>query len=400
MDPGARASLLEGRFRANPAYELVVFDRLSEGQRAPLLKLTGDPDFYGVLRGRSGASLPVHALDCDTALLFLTLQQPGKLPGYAAHRLGANGATLLRQLVLDGVLEAQAGEEFVSGAAAVGALGMARTHASPMHDGPLARLARAALDHARALGLKDAIRVSAKLYGYNRYPLSPRLARTLPTPDALARHLGLEGGPLGKSLERWFVEVPLGDESLAWRAWAPRRAAPRHGAAPVTYKLYVSPGWSATADAFASTVDAIAGTGALQLKMGRDLAGVLRPDKLVVYFTSFDDLGEAAERVRSALTTCPAQGVPFTADAGCAGLLSWGLDPPRQEAAVPWQERESWRWWVTSRLAAALLAGSGIESVDPVAFAMDRLALEGFDTQTWTPSPRIWRTPNHSAHPG
>ena len=36
-------------FRANPGYQLVLFDRLPPEQQEALRDLTRDPDFYGVL---------------------------------------------------------------------------------------------------------------------------------------------------------------------------------------------------------------------------------------------------------------------------------------------------------------------------------------------------------------
>ena len=41
-----------------------------------------DPDFYGILRPRPGeaAALGVKSVDRETALLFLTLREPGPLP--------------------------------------------------------------------------------------------------------------------------------------------------------------------------------------------------------------------------------------------------------------------------------------------------------------------------------
>jgi hypothetical protein len=92
------------------------------------------------------------------------------------------------------------------------------------------------------------------------------------------------------------------------------------------------------------------------------------------------------------LAGCPAQGVPFTAQMTEDGLISRGIDPPPDNALPGWMERESWRLWVTNRLATAILAatperGGGME---PWQFALRRMRLEGVDTATWTPSDRIW----------
>lgn len=388
--------LLRTPLRANPAYELVLFDRLAAGQQRLLAGLVGDDELYGVLQAQEGAALPVQSLSCDTALLFLTLARPGPAPAYFKRKLGARASEVLLQLIVEGILEVEVGERFVSGAAAHALLFDSETIAA--EDGPLARLSVAALRYAAALDVDDALRLSARLYTYNSYPLSPRRRRELPDAEAVERHLGLNRGPLATLLDRsWAPLSPSGD-AAGWRVWRPKRLRaggrgvdPRDGgSAPVVYKLYLSPAWEATREAFHAGIGALGESLPFQIKMGGSLSGLLRPDKFVAYFSSFEDLGEAAERLRAALHGCAAQGVPFTGGIGEDALLSWGLDPPmRQEA--PWQERESWRLWVTRRLASALLSARGVESIDPVRFAMDRLSLEGFDAHSFTPSHRIWR---------
>ena len=83
----------------------------------------------------------------------------------------------------------------------------------------------------------------------------------------------------------------------------------------------------------------------------------------------------------------PVQGVPFTAEIGGEGLLSWGVDPAQERHRLAWEGPVSWRLFVTSRLARALLharheSGPGLE---PWRFALERLRLEGVDISTWTP---------------
>src|SRR6186997_229020 len=112
--------ILRRDFRASPRYELVLFDRLSPGEREALAELRKDPSFYGVLRpGEASSGLGFKSVDRDTALLFLTLREPGPLPGYVAEMLGAAAPRIVARLVADGVLEIREGDGFVSGAAAL-----------------------------------------------------------------------------------------------------------------------------------------------------------------------------------------------------------------------------------------------------------------------------------------
>jgi hypothetical protein len=62
--------------------------------------------------------------------------------------------------------------------------------------------------------------------------------------------------------------------------------------------------------------------GASTCKIGRNLFGLLRPDKLVVYFKRFEDLEAAADRLQRELDGMPAHGVPFTAEIAGRGRAS------------------------------------------------------------------------------
>src|SRR6185295_16193880 len=95
--------VLGRELRANPHYELVLSDRLEPELRRSLADLEKDPGFYGVLRSRSGSGTSVKAVDRDTALLFLTLREPGPLPSYV--RRIPDAADTVARLVADGVLE-------------------------------------------------------------------------------------------------------------------------------------------------------------------------------------------------------------------------------------------------------------------------------------------------------
>jgi hypothetical protein len=91
------------------------------------------------------------------------------------------------------------------------------------------------------------------------------------------------------------------------------------------------------------------------------------------------------------LRDVPAHGVPFTGTLAPSGVLSWGLDPPSDDALPEWRERESWRLWVTNRLALYLLTAKQSRCASPSAwdFALHRLCLDGVDVKTWTPAQ--WR---------
>lgn len=157
--------------------------------------------------------------------------------------------------------------------------------------------------------------------------------------------------------------------------------------APV-FKLYVSPTPDALAgDGFATIVAALCATRAWQFKLGADAPHLLRPDKLVAYFPDFETLTQAASEVQKRLAGMAAHGVPFTAEIADGGLLSWGVDPPRTNG-FGWTPGESWRLWVTRRLAQAIVQARDADQ--PWRFAMERLRLEGINPESWTPDSAIF----------
>jgi hypothetical protein len=372
-------------FRASPAFDLVLFDRLPDGERQALADLARDPDFYGVLRPREGTGgRTLKSADRDTALLFLTLREPGPLPAYAMAQLGEGAARVVARFVADGILEVEQGGAFLSGPAALD-LFVRSAESSPRHEGRIAALSLAALRCAQALPTDDPRLLSLRLYAYNRLPLTPRWKRLLPDTEAVERHLGIAaGGPHRKTLDRAWQRLP---EREGWISWISRAVDGAEGRPDgPTWKLYVSPRPENLSD-FGAVFEALTAARARQFKVGRDAAGLLRADKIVSYFPSFERLAEAAEAVVKRLAGVPVQGVPFTSEIGGGGLLSWGMDPPRSERT--WSLGESWRHWLALRLARDLLAAR--QAGADWRFALERLRLEGIDTDTWTPGALLWR---------
>lgn len=384
--------ILQRGFRANPDFELVLFDRLKPRERETLAELRKDPDFYGVLRPRhragASAALGVKSVDRETALLFLTLREPGPLPSYMQAMLGDGARRVVARLVADSILEVEQapGEpRFVSGAAALALFGEHRSGGGA--GGRLAEISLAALRYAQDLAETDALSLSFRLYGYNRRPLTPRWKRLLPKGESVLAWLGVgPGGPRRQLAERAWERT--GGSTEWWLSWRSRQDSDLSGGG-ATWKLYVSPVPEAMPESFGDILEALAVGRAAQFKIGADALGMLRADKMVAYFPSFERLAAAAEALASRLSGIPAQGVPFTSEIGGAGLLSWGVDPPREEASFG--GGESWRLWLTHRLARALLSARAGAQADPWRFALERVRLKGVDTDSWTPGATLWK---------
>ena len=273
---------------------------------------------------------------------------------------------------------------FLSGADAFPAI--FGDHPIPAGGGPLARLSLAALEYGAALALDDPIALSWRLYRYNTLPQSPEWRRRLPDRRAVAAYLGLDRFDGRAALAHDAVGGHRLSAHQGWLSWDLRR----EGAAPAggpRWKLYVSPMVEALPEALHRIVAlAPEWPGAASLKVGSDLPGLLRPDKCVLHFTTRDQLDAAAARLGAELDGMPAHGVPFSAEVA-GSLLSWGVDPPADRPGPRWLGLESWRLWITNRLAAALLLArtAGPGAATPTGFSLGRLLLEGVDPATWAP---------------
>jgi hypothetical protein len=385
--------ILDATFRANPAYQLVLFDRLAADQQEFLRDLTKDPDFYGVLLPLEGSRQRTKSACQSTALLLLTLAQPGKLPAYIHTSLGVAANQAIAEMVLDGVLEMELDGRFVSGTDAYDAI-YSTPHVET-HTIPLSDLTTRALEYAKELNLDDSTMLSGRLYSYNRIPLSSRWKQMFPDSASVEAYLGVDSkGALQPLLAERWQRIKSSSLSEGWIQWSSRdRRSVREDGSP-GYKLYVSPMPDLIQKTFATVVECLSDSEAYHFKVGDDAMGLLRPDKIVLYFYSFEAMRKTADMLAERLRDCPAQGVPFTAALDESGLLSWGADPPRQDGVLAWQERESWRMWVTNRIATAMIAAKESQTgrLEPWRFALERLRLDHVDTDTWTPLPEFGRS--------
>lgn len=388
--------LHEIRFRSNPRVELKRLADLDETQRERFRELELDPEFYGLFVPRPPLAMSVKSVARPAADLFHTLSMPSRLdPGLLASDEEAGDVV---GLVLDGILEIESGGGFISGAAAFPLLcGPLRV---PEVSDAVARLSREALLHAQDLETADPQALMMALYLYNRVPITPFWSARFPDGDAVLAYLGADRGSLRALLEQDWV--PSRNET-GWLRWSSQAALPRDESEGM-YKLYISPRPERIRDVFAVTVRVLSGLAGTQLKIGDDVSGLLRPDKLVAHFPARAHLDHAADELRRELAGCDAQGVPFTAGLDESGLLSWGVDPPDHEHVLRWTLRESWRVWLARHLGAAIavakttapagaLAALPAGGIEPWLFAMDRARRHGVDIETWTPSATLWSRP-------
>lgn len=378
-------------FRAGTAYELIVFDRLSPDEQRLLTELRADPDFYGVLRPRAGTGRTIKAVGKGTALLWLTLQSPGPLPFFVFGNDCNEAFSAIPELLLDGVIEVEENGRFLTGGEAAELIAKRRQSVSHGSQGRLALLSNAALRYGESLLLDDPLQLAGRLYGFGRQPVTPRWTGLLPDRQAVLAFLGAGvGTDLRRRLNSSWQEANDG-RTPGWIIWSNRvRSKPEIGA---QCKLYVSPALTAMPEVFPVVLE-VASAQVSHLKIGSDAAGLLRPDKIILYFPNQERLFAIASELATALKGVAPHGVPFSAEITSDGLLSWGMDPPQGDRILAWQEPESWRLWVVRRLAAAMIAvqADARSTIAPGQFALERLRHEGVDVDTWTPSASIWHS--------
>ena len=352
-------------------------DELTADQRAPFVELERNDGFYGLLVPRPPFEANVKSIAADGAALFRSLASPGPV-------------TLddeVIDLVLDGVLEVSHGDDFHWGAGALSDVGVALP--SFAHVNAVERLSLDALRHAADLDTADSTTLATALYLYNRIPISRFWRSRFADRQAILGQLGADRGALAALLDAHWTA----GNSQGWLTWRPRAPQPRDNNAAM-FKLYVSARPESIRDAFETLVRVLAERGGTDFKIGDSAYGLLRPDKLVMYFGSRREVDEVAEALAPRLDGCAAHGVPFTAGIDDDGLLSWGVDPPESERALSWMGRESWRLWLATKLANALALakvsapGGNREAV--CGFALERVRRYGVDVERWTPTESLW----------
>jgi hypothetical protein len=381
LTTAAAHRLIHSTFRASPQFELKQFSQLTPAQREALHELELDRDFYGLLVPRPPSTANIKSVGHDVAEIFRLLSSPAPLPvcGIAEEEL--------LDLILDGVLEIEDDGEFVCGADFLPLIGDSWSEQTFSSD----PLSLAALEHAEDLQSADAGTLTMALYLFHRIPISNFWKRRFADRVAVLAEIGADKGTVASILaSSWQAGPP--SHSPGWVSWH-ALDRPKKTEDEPTYKLYVSARPENIRDAFQALVYTLADSGAADFKIGEDAAGLLRPDKLVAYFRSREQLDDVAARLLARLAGCPAHGVPFTALIDPAGLLSWGLDPPDTARALSWLGRESWRLWLATQLGTAIAFAktSSRRSVAHSRFALERVRRLGVDVTKWTPGQTLWR---------
>jgi len=238
--------------------------------------------------------------------------------------------------------------------------------------GRLAELSLRAIRTVAALPTSDVTVIARQLYAYGATPFGREAELAFGPGDNPLNVLGLAPGGAARA------QLAQDYEAKTYPGWIGFTRLGRPAGEAPDCKLYVSPRPEALADAFPIVAQTFAELEVASFKVGRGAAGLLRPDKIVGYFDDTEHLGRVAGALSRRLGGMTPQGAPFTAEIAGDGLLSWGRDPRPVAGAQP----ESWRSWITARLAEAVVAIRR-PGADPVPGVIARLAALG--VEDWTP---------------
>ena len=300
--------------------------------------------------------------------------------------------------MLDDLLQVEHGNRFVGGPRALPLV--TESLSGDTEDNPIRRLSEDALRYGAHLTIRSPQELAWKLYSYNSAPQSPRCRANLRGLVDLIRYLevGLDGA-LGRTLSAHWVAPNLVLDG-AWWMWTARTTEAELGPDGLSAKVYVSPTLGALPAALRLAVPVLLDHGAPSFKLGAGLNHLLRPDKFVVYFNDRSQMLRCAVDLAQSLGSLEAQGVPFTAAVEGSAIISWGVDPPDWAHVLKWRERDSWRTWLTDRLARYLIHAAGARAAcAPWEFATVRMGLDGVDTRTWSPVPGMWTRPSTARGP-
>jgi hypothetical protein len=353
------------RFRASSQYRVVPYDRLTEEDLAKFSRQAIKKDGFGLLIPQLRTGLQAKEIDADTALLFFTLREPGPIPKSLLARMDDTERQRIADFVLDGILEVEETDKFISGAAATPIF--SKLERDTNH--PLIRLSEDALYHAATLKSTDQTWLATNLYRYNTLPATRGWRQKLADDEEFLSLSKLAAGWKHYSLRKgWYYFQPYYQTNRKTQA-----------------KLYISPKPAALPEVLHVVAGTFAQVEITGFKVGSGAYGILRPDKLVAYFPDIERLQKAGSLLVSRLDGIAVQGVPFSAPLDKHGLLSWGIDPRSNEAG----EVRSWRQWIVEHLASSLSNVVGQTETDGIPAwqtALARLELDGIDPDRFKPS--------------
>jgi hypothetical protein len=387
-------------FRFNSQFTLTPFSELSEEHQKRFADFMSDDRFYGVLIADKIAKLTIKAVNRDLADFLARLRQPQRIADVLKEFPSDNSQDreqFIIQLVLDGVLEVQSNGEFISGVEAVNRVLLGSTHSSGFKsiESPTNTIHRASersLYFAFISPCSHPRDISFILYNYNRIPLCRQWCQRIPHEEAFRVFLDLDSDDSWPGMPNWVNPQPIRTDEhgrpdafdLHWRSW--KLKGRKKSRDIPSYKVYFSPAPEALPAVFREVREAAAHSDAHAMKLGRNLPGILRPDKFIVYFPSYAPARDFARDLSAQLTPYPAHGTPFSYQVSDeTALVTMGVDPPPR-----FGEKLSWRFYIANKLALAIQGIRRTNASDPREYIHSYMHLMGVDSSLWRPINDNW----------
>ena len=377
--------LLDKKFRAANLYRLKEWNQLDSHQKESLSHLQDESEVYGVFQPVIPSQNVFNKVAYrEIALLYFHLQHANKLPHYLIFSGEQKINETIAAMLLDGIIEIEWAGKFVSGPHALPAIYdddvMSETHLRTY----LSRLSYKAIYYAWMLNDADERSIASRLYTFNTVPWDTSMKTTFLKKNSVQEFLfsGTDDNAINTLTERWHSTITEKNEWLSWSRKMPENFIddPSQG----IFKLYISPVVNDLPGVLLKSVPIIDASDAVSFKIGNTLPGLLRPDKMVVYFYSKESLFKTAGTLIDVLKHYAAQGVPFSVQLDDNGLLSWGEDPPEGQQNLD----GSWRTVISDKLAALLAqAKENKLSWDrTIAYIEATMQSKGIDIRNWDPT--------------
>ena len=374
--------LLNETFAASEDWFLVEKGGLNQPEQNALAGLLSNENIFGIFKpAASRPHLNPKLAYKEVALLFYYLQQPAILPAFVKDVYDDDMNALLAKLVADEVLKIKINDGFVCGTAATEWLFNENNQYHASGNQFISNLSGRAIMYALQLKNAGQDLITAALYAYNTMPV---VAEERVTDAERLLGIGFNTTLEKELLKDWIKFQPT--KEYKWLMWNRRNTTAMDTSKSSVYKLYVSPLLKDLPEVFERATRLLSSTGARGFKTGSDHFGLARPDKFVIYFTTYHDMVNAADVLKTELHQYPAQGVPFTAQLDENGLLSWGIDPPKEEVLQQW-EGGSWRAQIAEKIASAIVQAksNNAGTAEAMHYINQKMLLERINPFTWTP---------------
>jgi hypothetical protein len=392
--------LFDNIYRFNPVFSIASFTKLTKVQKRNYEPFIKNKRYSAFLHAPAEAKLTVKVINRDLAHFLWQLKKPQTLTCLLQKRyLGTREQKeqFIIQLLLSSVIEVQLDGNFLSGIAAANRMLSKIGSGEIEHDrNGDKNYTQVLSDEAISFALKSPRLqprdVSVLLYSFNQIPLSKRWQTNFPSESSVSQFLDLQddgswsGMPDGvhvKPIRRGADGKPVYFD-LYWRVW--QFSKRKHSKIKPRYKVYFSPLPRDLPEIFRNIRDLAVYSEAHAMKIGRNLPGILRADKFIVYFSKHQDALDFAREASKKTQSHAYQGIPFTFQIDSQNaLVTLGVDPP-----AAYDSSLSWRLYIVNKLGLAIQNTRRIQPADPLLSIRSYMSMMGVDSLHWCPTSKDW----------